>query len=286
MCRAIESAIESSNWTAKERRLRCAGHMFNIAIQAFFHVKNEEALDIAIAESERSNTSINDALLRGPGKEGGGGWLKVSPLQKVFNIATALRRNDRLYQQFKGVAGKVLREPNDTRWNSYINTLEDALELKAQYTNFCATAERNDDLLTPAEWTLLEQTIAFLQPFKYATKQLEGDNLTLDRVQLTMDFIRDHFEKQRALYRGNTEFNASITTAHIAFEKYYELIEESGAYTAAILLNPNMRLSYLQAAWKKDRVKPGVERARSIWRQYKQNNDNNTAEDLSHLNQF
>ena len=33
-------------------------------------------------------------------------------------------------------------------------------------------------------------------------------------------------------------------------------------------------------------MKPGVERARLIWQQYKQNNDNHTIEDLSHLSQF
>ena len=225
--------------------MRCAGHIFNIAIQAFFYAKNDEALTVAITESERSNTSIDEALLQGSQKEEGGGWLKVAPLQKVLNIATTLRRSDRLYQQFKAIAGKVIRAANDTRWNSYLNTFEDALELKAQFTSFCVTAERSDDPLSPSEWTLLQQTIAFLQPFKHATKLLEGDSVSLDRVQLTMDSIIDHFQKQMALHRNNTELNASIVTAYIAFDKYYSLMDQSGAYTAAILLNPNRRLSYL-----------------------------------------
>jgi len=286
MCRAIESALQALNWTAKERRLRCAGHIFNIAIQAFFYAKNDEALNVAINKSERSNTSIDDALLQGSQKEEEGGWLKVAPLQKVLNIATILRRSDRHYQQFKAIAGKVIRAHNDTRWNSYLNTFEDALELKAQFTSFCVTAERSDDLLSPSEWTLLEQTITFLQPFKYATKLLEGDSVSLDRVQLTMDSLVAHFQQQMSLHRNNTSFNASLVTAWHAFDKYYTLIDETGAYTAAILLHPNRRKSYLQAAWRKDWVNPGVERARLIWRQYKQNDDNNTIEDLSHLSQF
>ena len=225
---------------------------FNIAIQAFFYAKNDEALYIAIAESERSSTSIDDALLRGSEKEEGGGWLKVAPLQKMLNIAIVLRRSDRLYQQFKDIAGKVIRAPNDTRWNSYLNTFEDALELKAQFTSFCVTSEHNDDLLSPLEWTLVEQTIAFLQPFKYATKQLEGDSVSLDKVQLTMDSLVAHFKQQMSLHRSNTSFNASVVTAWHAFDKYYNLIDETGAYTAAILLHPNRRKSYLQAALERD----------------------------------
>ena len=265
MCKEIEHLLESTRWQAKERRLRCAGHIFNIAIQAFFFVKNDEALDVAITQSERSNTSLDDELLRGSQKEDLGGWLKITPLQKTLNITILLRRSDKLFAVFKGMAGKVIRAPNDTRWNSYLNTFEDAVELKAQFTTFCVLAKHDSDSLTASEWTLIEQTVAFLQPFKQATKLLEGDEVTLDKVQLIMDSLVAHFKEQMALYRSNTSFNESLVTAWHAFDKYYKLIDETGAYTAAILLHPNRRKSYLQAAWHRDWVSAGVERARSIW---------------------
>jgi hypothetical protein len=76
-------------------------------------------------------------------------------------------------------------------------------------------------------------------------------------------------------------------TAWYAFDKYYQLIDQTGAYTAAILLHPSYRKSYLQTAWHKDWVSPGIERARAIWQQYK-DNDNNTSQttDLSHMTQY
>ena len=287
MCREVERLLEGSHWQAKQRRLRCSGHIINIAIQAFFFAKNDEALDVVVAESERSNTSIDDELLSLSQKDEGGGWLKVQPLQKILIIITAIRRSDRLYQAFKDLAKKTIRAPNDTRWNSYLNAFEDAVELKEQLTFFCLTNQRNEEILTEPEWDIVKQTIAFLKPFKEATKRLEGDSITLDKLQLVMDSLVDHFTKQMASQRSNTSFNESIVTAWHAFDKYYRLIDETGAYTAAILLHPNYRKSYLEAAWKRQWVSPGVERARQLWQQYKGDSDTLTTEDdLSHLTQY
>ena len=80
MCREVERLLEGSHWQAKQRRLRCSGYIINITIQAFFFVKNDEALNVVVAESERSNTSIDDELLSLSQKDEGGGWLKVQPL--------------------------------------------------------------------------------------------------------------------------------------------------------------------------------------------------------------
>jgi hypothetical protein len=182
----------------------------------------------------------------------------------------------------------VIRAPNDTRWNSYLNAFEDAIQLKREYTNFTVTLELfNDYQLTASEWQLVELTIQFLEPFKEATKRCEGDYVTLDKVQLLMDAISTHYEEQKSLYRSNTSFLESIVTSWYAFDKYYKLIDETGAYTAAILLHPNLRKSYIQSAWHKDWVTPGVDRAKEIWLQYKDNNTSETAtEDTSNLSQL
>jgi hypothetical protein len=43
------------------------------------------------------------------------------------------------------MAGKVIRLPNDTKWNSYLNTFKDAIELKTAYTTFCVTFDKEDE---------------------------------------------------------------------------------------------------------------------------------------------
>jgi hypothetical protein len=274
LCEALQEQL-STPWQAVQRRLRCVGHMINIAVQAFFFAKNKEAVDLAIEEAERSGISIDDELSQLYEKsDDNGGFIKVTPLQKILSFTSYLRRSDRQYNAFKRMAGKVIRSPNDTRWNSYLNTFEDAIQLKQHYTSFCNDNDKDEYHLTTAEWLLIQQTIAFLQPFKEATKRCEGDYVTLDKVQLIMDALSAHFKEQQSLHRGNTSFTESIITSWYAFDKYYLLIDQTGAYSAAILLHPSHRKSYLQTAWKKDWVSHGVDRARAIWQQYK--NDDNT----------
>ena len=108
----------------------------------------------------------------------------------------------------------MIRAPNDTRWNSYLNAFEDAVQLKAEYTTFTCTSEPFYNYqLTASEWQLVQQTIAFLQPFQEATKRCEGDKVTLDKVQFTMDVISNHYSEQKVLHRGNTSFLTSIVTS-------------------------------------------------------------------------
>jgi hypothetical protein len=193
MCRALSEQLPKTNWQPAQQRLRCIGHMLNIAVQAFFYAKDEDAVKLAIEESERSGASIDDELFVLSRKDTG--WLAIEPLKKILGFCSTLRRSDRLYNAFKAIAGKVLRAPNDTRWNSYLNAFEDAVQLKSEYTNFTVTLELfNEYQLTANEWQLVEHTIQFLEPFKEATKRCKGDYVTLDKVQLLMDAISTHYE--------------------------------------------------------------------------------------------
>jgi hypothetical protein len=133
---------------------------------------------------------------------------------------------------------------------------------------------------------MVQLTIDFLQPFKEATKRCEGDYVTLDKVQLIMDALSAHFKEQQSLHRANISFTESIISSWYAFDKYYILIDQTGAYSAAILLHPSHRKSYLQTAWKKDWVSYGVDRARAIWQQYKSDSDTSESIDTTGMSQI
>jgi hypothetical protein len=287
MCEALARQLPQTDWQPEEQRLRCVGHIINIAIQAFFFAKDSEALELAVTESQRSGVSIDDELCNLSEKDDTGGWLRTPPLQKIISFCTSLRRSDRLYGGFRGIAGKVIRAPCDTRWNSYLFTLEDALHCKTAYTTFaCENLALEQYQLTASEWQLVEETVAFLQPFKEATKRCEGDDVTLDKVQVMMDWLAQHLKEQKVLHKANTSFLASIVTAWYAFDKYYQLIDSTGAYSAAILLHPNYRKSYLQSAWRKDWVAPGIDRARAIWQRYKQETTDSASNDTTAMTQY
>jgi hypothetical protein len=214
LCEELQQQL-TTPWQAVQRRLRCVGHMINIAVQAFFFGKNKEAVDLAIQESQRSSLSIDDELSQLFEKnDDDSGFIKITPLQKILSFTSHLRQSDRQYNRFKAIAGKMIRSPNDTRWNSYLNTFEDALQLKTHYTSFCADDDKDELHLSASEWHLVQLTIDFLQPFKEATKRCEGDYVTLDKVQLIMDALSAHFKEQKERYqRSNTSFTELIVTA-------------------------------------------------------------------------
>ena len=266
LCCALSEQL--ADWDAVEGRLRCFGHMVNLAAHAFFHAPNEEAVDYAVEQTQSQPEGSQDLDAELQSKEEG--WLQKRPLQNVLGLARALRKSDRLCNAFKEAAGTVIRLPVDTRWNSYLTTFEDACRLRATFTQFVLDYEHLAGFeLTAADWHLLEETVTFLTPFREATKACEGDSVTLDKAQLQMDSLSDHFKEQSALYRNNTDFNASVVTSWHAFDKYYTLIDQTSAYAAALLLHPERRKAYLQLAWHRHWVQPGIDRARALWLRYK-----------------
>lgn len=134
MCRCIAEELE--NWDPIEHRLRCMGHIINLAAQAFFFAKNKEAVEEAVRQAHSAVDSSIDVELAAAPYSQGTGWIAISPLQKIYSFNKALHADGRLYQRFKELAGKVLRSPNDTRWNSYFACIEDARELRASHTAF------------------------------------------------------------------------------------------------------------------------------------------------------
>ena len=72
MCTAIEEEIP--NFKPEERRLRCVGHIINIAIQAFLFARNEEAVEVAIEASKaQSQGTLEEEILAASEKDTEGG---------------------------------------------------------------------------------------------------------------------------------------------------------------------------------------------------------------------
>ena len=284
MCRLIEE--ELPEFHTQERRLRCIGHIINIAIQAFLFAKNKDAVEVALEAAEAQPHSALEEEITAASKVDTTGWIQIAPLQKILTFVTILRRSDRLYNAFKAMANKAIRPPNDTRWNSYLFTFEDALEVRASYQAFVVNNPQLSECeLTVTDWQLVEQTVQFLLPFKEATKRCEGDYVTLDKVQIELDSLSYHFKEQSTLHKANPSFTQSIITGWYAFDKFYKLIDQSAAYTASVLLHPSYRRAYLQASWHKDWIEPGIGRARALWQRYKKEEEADDIIDSEHLSQ-
>lgn len=266
MCRALSDSLDS-DWDAVEGRLRCAGHIINLPMQAFLFAKDNEAVEEALRQADLRGSEVDEeiAILSRRGTEGG--WITVTPHQKVHGFGTYLRKSDRLFQEFKRLAGRSLHQPNDTRWHSWFDEFEGAYQLRDSYSQLIHNNpnELADFELSTREWDLIKMSIDILVPFKIACRKLEGDEVTLDAVQETMDFLATHLSECKEKYRNNPELLQSLMTCWYAFDKYYKLIDQSAAYVTAILLHPNKRKNYLTAAWKQRWIQDGIQRARALW---------------------
>jgi hypothetical protein len=163
--------------------------------------------------------------------------------------------------------------------------------MKSYYISFIhANPALSEYELSTTDWQLIELTIAFLEPFQTATKQCEGDYITFDKVQLYMDALDSHLKEQKTMCKDQPDMAGSVLTAWFAFDKYYTALDETGAYSAALLLHPRHRKAYLTSAWQSKWITAGVGRARDLWLQYKKEpeavNDDKDTSALSHFQRY
>jgi hypothetical protein len=66
-------------------------------------------------------------------------------------------------------------------------------------------------------------------PFKIAYRKFEGDEVTLDAVQETKNFLATYLSECKEKYRNTPELLQSLMTCCHAFDKYWKLIDQSAA---------------------------------------------------------
>jgi hypothetical protein len=262
LCRAMEEFLSirhGVSWDARHNRLRCLGHVLNIAVQAFLFCRNEEALDTATQRVLNSGSVIEDAIVSE------GGFASHGPLNKVYRLAVAVR-NMALHKEFKDLAGKVLKLPGETRWNAWYTLLTDAIECRDAIARIIDRhAQLEAFKLSRDEWQTLQDVSGFLQPFHQVTMLSQGDQATFDSCQVQIDFLIKHYEDSERQFTSKAALLAAINTSWIAFNKYYELSDDVPVHAAAVLLHPGYRKAYMDKVWKKRWIKPGIERAKRLF---------------------
>src|SRR5579859_1340301 len=158
--------------TTGERRLRCFRHILNLVVKALLFGKDIDALEISSAEF---------AI-----------WRKIGAVGKLHNIVRWIRaspqRRERFVQlQLEALQAEeafMVRQNNDTRWNSMYAMIESALGLQRAIDKFIVaainesrgTAPRGErleqDQLVPEDWKELEDLAKLLEPFKWLTTGL------------------------------------------------------------------------------------------------------------------
>ncbi len=290
-CRFVSSHLREQyqiHWEPKTRRIRCHGHVINLASQAFIFAPDKEAIDLVVDEVRRGSTagpggneadgdsdSVEDdegedeenklaAMSRKREKRS---WKDIGPLGKLHAIVAYMRASELLYNEFLDAAGRMVPMDNDTRWNSWYTMSMVACELEGHVDAFVKAhrKEIGKYALTPGDWDTVREINIFLKPFDKVTSRTQGDLDSIEKTLSTMDILVKHFEKQRSKHANNAGFQNAILMAWYAFDKYYLLTDEVPAYAAALLLHPSRRKRYIDVNWSKSWVAAVLPKLQRLW---------------------
>jgi hypothetical protein len=193
LCREISRHLEEEEdlkWDPVRQRLRCLGHIINLAVQAFLFqgiIDMEELKSYGQDEPEdpkRAQTKAQRFRLLGP-------------LGKLHNIIVHTRSSSGHIADFCSLAERMVPVDGCTRWNSWYMMLEVALTLAPAIDAYSKKHFKTlkADYLMPDDWIRLRKIKEFLYPFYKATLETEGDMATIDRVLFCMDALIKCFDK-------------------------------------------------------------------------------------------
>ena len=174
----------------KARRIRCFGHVVNLAAKAFLFGKNADVFEVEDA--------LNVALDRQ--MEEMEAWRKHGPVEKLHNLGTWIKRTLQRISLFKqislhqveGFQNSVLDEKTKdlgiivdtvTRWNSTLDMIERDIAKREVIEILIAKLDRERDLskrvplenrLSNDDWLILTETADILKPFKDLTIWLQS----------------------------------------------------------------------------------------------------------------
>jgi hypothetical protein len=252
LCRTIASYMQDLDveWNAATQRIRCQGHIINLAIQAFLFQETIDPSVIEIYEARRINGD------QSTGEEQA--FRMMGVLGKLHNIIAHSRSSATRTALFKEKVGRMIPLDNRTRWNSWFQLLHAALQHISGIDQY--VRENLDSLtkdsLTPTDWNALQTTHDFLDVFYQATLKTQGYSARLDKVMETMDVLLTYLEEARTEFKKNKDLTSRIQRCWEKYTKYYQYTDESAYYAAALILIPEYRTQYIKIWWKKEWQQP------------------------------
>jgi hypothetical protein len=260
------------------RRIRCNGHVINLAVQAFlFGPKQkesgqsqddeEEAITLAIQNIEALAKS--EALGQQSYDEISAQWREHGVLGKLHCLNIWSRGSTARYNTFVEAVGRAIPLPNETRWNSWERAIEVALSKRREISNWQDEHfdELQGNILSRDDWQELQDIHEILIPFRQVTKATEGEQDSLDDMQLSMEFLIQHYKEMKEKFYNNPHISARLMSSWFKFDKYYQLSDDTPVYAAAVLLHPSLRKKVLSDNWahQAQYIDPAVEAARDMW---------------------
>jgi hypothetical protein len=247
-----------------ERRLRCLGHVLNLAVKQLMFGEAANAMEHA-SDNEQDSEDHGDARLVNKLIQ----WRRRGPVGRLHNLNAAILNSSQhieclLKWQEEDLNSGVLefvdpetgkkRVPvkpvadNDTRWNSRHRMMARALLLREYFNRVVEKAERAwerskrrspkpsilDDKLSEEDWDVIEAFIQVLRPFDEISVRLQGNPKTSEVGHAITGSFWEYFPSFEYLLTHLEEFKQS-----------HDLVAGLGENSAAMVT------SHINLAWMK-----------------------------------
>lgn len=144
------------------------------------------------------------------------GWGATSTLTKLHELAVYIRVSTNHHDEWFQIVGRDLGIDNATRWNSWYDIIDVAINKKAKIMLFMS--EYHSELpstLTDQDWDILRETHTFLQPFWEATLGGQREDSGLAFSLSTMDELLLWFEEQKVCSTLSSLHQSNISRSNM-----------------------------------------------------------------------
>lgn len=307
----------------REQRLRCLGHIINLACQAMLHGTDSDSfeLDEAIADIATERAAGFEASLQIASEQQRlDAWRKKGAYGKGHNFVVHVNRSDQRRQLFKEKQktdeniGQHLYElvvDGGVRWNSALAMITRLIQLKDAVTlyqhHMLQSGEcEAEDVLSPDDWKELVDFKELLQPFTDVSMRTQGRAVTGSYGALWewlygMEYLMAVLERKKTEleHAGQSHFKTCVNLAWMKLDKYYGLGNQTSAYRAALLLHPGYKHQWFEERWSSTHRSWIVDMDDHIQRRFqlyeqayrsaneaRPNSSNSATSELSPLDQF
>jgi hypothetical protein len=268
------------------RRLRCLGHVINLAAKAFLYGK-----DFDVFEKDINNVRENSELLKELDI-----WRKRGPVGKLHNVIVFICRSPQRRERFADIKGLSTDDKsnfdhlnlvvdNATRWNSLYLMIDRALKLKDRIDTFCVDnadelhgalkdvpkdqrqqRSLSNDVLKKDDWEALAEIKTILIKFWELSVRAEGTKIQGDRGVLsdymtTLNTLLNHVRGWRddLNIRADDEelstpaiqhLKACIVNCWVKLDEYFVIVDETPALYASVVTTPHMKWFYFEHTWQ------------------------------------
>ena len=256
LCEKLQ--VDSTVKEHSARRLRCTGHVINLVVKAFLFGTDADSFEVDVTSAHELSNEQRELAL----------WRKKGPVGKLHNMVHHIRRTPQRRERFfrfqlhgdSEIEQLMVVADNATRWNSTYSMIERAMRLKDPIDLFGARSLDDDmveDQLSQDDWDQLTRILALLKPFKDLTMRMEsrakdGKRGSIWEILPSMEILLHHLETAKTEYEhlGYDHVNTCINNAWVILDKYYNLTDTSPIYVAAVVLNPQLKWSFLKQRWE------------------------------------